>query len=152
MFSKSSMRCGIKLVKIAYKPFFSKSSMRCGMWGKWSRHNPDISKSSMRCGIEREATLKATDRLKRGYVSAFEATIFMIGEYIIEKWNVEDSEGKAAPINGENLEAVINNINEPMQFVEKLLNEFNECASEFSKVVNETKKKSSNATNGKSKK
>ena len=101
---------------------------------------------------EREATLKATDRLKRGYVSAFEATIFMIGEYIIEKWNVEDSEGKAVPINGENLEVVINNINEPMQFVEKLLNEFNECASEFSKVVNETKKKPSNATNGKSKK
>ena len=101
---------------------------------------------------EREATLKATDRLKRGYVSAFEATIFMIGEYIIEKWNVEDSEGKAVPINGENLEVVINNINEPMQFVEKLLNEFNECASEFSKVVNETKKKSSTATNGKSKK
>ena len=101
---------------------------------------------------EREATLKATDRLKRGYVSAFEATIFMIGEYIIEKWNVEDSEGKAVPINGENLEVVINNINEPMQFVEKLLNEFNECASEFSKAANEIKKKPSTATNGKSKK
>ena len=100
---------------------------------------------------EREATLKATDRLKRGYVSAFEATIFMIGEYIIEKWNVEDSEGKAVPINGENLEVVINNINEPMQFVEKLLNEFNECASEFSKAANEIKKKPSTATNGKSK-
>ena len=101
---------------------------------------------------EREATLKATDRLKRGYVSAFEATIFMIGEYIIEKWNVEDSEGKAVSINGENLEVVINNINEPMQFVEKLLNEFNECASEFSKAANEIKKKPSIATNGKSKK
>ena len=101
---------------------------------------------------EREATLKATDRLKRGYVSAFEATIFMIGEYIIEKWNVEDSECKAVPINGENLEVVINNINEPMQFVEKLLNEFNECASEFSKAANEIKKKPSTATNGKSKK
>ena len=101
---------------------------------------------------EREATLKATDRLKRGYVSAFEATIFMIGEYIIEKWNVEDSEGKAVSINGENLEVVINNINEPMQFVEKLLNEFNECASEFSKAANEIKKKPSTATNGKSKK
>ena len=101
---------------------------------------------------EREATLKATDRLKRGYVSAFEATIFMIGEYIIEKWNVEDSEGKAVPINGENLEVVINNINEPMQFVEKLLNEFNECASEFSRAANEIKKKPSTATNGKSKK
>lgn len=100
---------------------------------------------------EREATLKATDRLKRGYVSAFEATIFMIGEYIIEKWNVEDSEGKAVPINGENLEVVINNVNEPMQFVEKLLNEFNECASEFSKAANEIKKKPSTATNGKSK-
>ena len=101
---------------------------------------------------EREATLKATDRLKRGYVSAFEATIFMIGEYIIKKWNVEDSEGKAVPINGENLEVVINNINEPMQFVEKLLNEFNECASEFSKAANEIKKKPSTATSGKSKK
>lgn len=101
---------------------------------------------------EREATLKATDRLKRGYVSAFEATIFMIGEYIIEKWNVEDSEGNAVPINGENLEVVINNINEPMQFVKKLLNEFNECASEFSKAANEIKKKPSTATNGKSKK
>ena len=101
---------------------------------------------------EREATLKATDRLKRGYVSAFEATIFMIGEYIIEKWNVEDSEGKAVPINGENLEVVINNVNEPMQFVEKLLNEFNECASEFSKAANEIKKKPSTATSGKSKK
>ena len=101
---------------------------------------------------EREATLKATDRLKRGYVSAFEATIFMIGEYIIEKWNVEDSEGKAVPINGENLEVVINNINEPMQFVEKLLNEFNECASEFSKAANEIKKKPSTSTNGKSRK
>ena len=101
---------------------------------------------------EREATLKATDRLKRGYVSAFEATIFMIGEYIIEKWNVEDSEGKAVPINGENLEVVINNVNEPMQFVEKLLNEFNECASEFSKAANEIKKKPSTATNGKPKK
>ena len=101
---------------------------------------------------EREATLKATDRLKRGYVSAFEATIFMIGEYIIKKWNVEDSEGKAVPINGENLEVVINNVNEPMQFVEKLLNEFNECASEFSKAANEIKKKPSTATNGKPKK
>ena len=101
---------------------------------------------------EREATLKATDRLKRGYVSAFEATIFMIGEYIIEKWNVEDGEGKAVPINGENLEVVINNINEPMQFVEKLLNEFNECASEFSKAANEIKKKPSTSTNGKSRK
>ena len=101
---------------------------------------------------EREATLKATDRLKRGYVSAFEATIFMIGEYIIEKWNVEDCEGKAVPINGENLEVVINNINEPMQFVEKLLNEFNECASEFGRAANEIKKKPSTATSGKSKK
>lgn len=101
---------------------------------------------------EREAKLKEKDRLKRGYVSAFEATIFMIGEYVIEKWNVEDSKGEAIPINGENLEVVINSINKPMQFVEKLLNEFNECASEFSKAANEIKKKPSTATNGKSKK
>ncbi|WP_435932098.1 hypothetical protein ACSF86_02085 [Moraxella bovoculi] len=94
----------------------------------------------MRLLQEREEKLKETDRMRRDYVSPFEATFFMIGEYNIEKWNVEDSEGKAIPINGENLEVVINSINEPMQFVEKLLNEFNECASEFSKAANEIKK------------
>ena len=101
---------------------------------------------------EREETLKETDRIKRDYVSPFEATFFIIGEYVIEKWNVEDSEGKAVPINGENLKVVAGDIKEPKQFIEKLVNGFNECASEFSKAANEIKKKPSTATNGKSKK
>lgn len=90
--------------------------------------------------------------MRRDYVSPFEATFFMIGEYTIEKWNVEDSEGKAVPISGENLKVVASNIKEPMQFIQKLTDEFNACLEEFNKVANKTKKKPSTDTNGKSKK
>ncbi|AKG14954.2 hypothetical protein [Moraxella bovoculi] len=106
----------------------------------------------MRLLQEREEKLKETDRMRRDYVSPFEATFFMIGEYTIEKWNVEDSEGEGVPISGENLKVVASNIKEPMQFIQKLTDEFNACLEEFNKVANKTKKKPSTDTNGKSKK
>jgi hypothetical protein len=85
-------------------------------------------------------------------ISMGEAMLYLIGEYLITDWDVEVSEGKIAPINGDNFIALCASIgddDENIEFVGFISDNFTEMTSEFKDQGVATKKKPSRSTTGK---
>lgn len=92
--------------------------------------------------LTKEALSKANNAVET--LSQFEGMMIVIGEYLITDWDVMTSEGKVAPINGDNFIALCSSIgddDENAEFIGFISDNFHEMAQEFSAQAAETKKK-----------
>lgn len=84
-------------------------------------------------------------------LSQGEAMMIIIGEYVITEWDVKTSDGKVAPINGDNFMALCASVgddDENAEFVGFISDNFHEMAKEFALQASETKKKPSASGRG----
>ena len=78
-----------------------------------------------------------------------EALIVAVGEHLISDWNVVDEEGNKLEVTGKNLLLLLNQIDNPSQFVQWCMDCTSELAKSLADELAYTKKKSSNVGNGK---
>lgn len=99
--------------------------------------------------LTKESLSKANNAVET--LSQGEAMMIVIGEYVITEWDVTTSDGKIAPINGDNFMALCASIgddDENAEFIGFISTNFNEMAKEFSLQASETKKKQSRSGSG----
>ena len=84
-------------------------------------------------------------------ISVGEAMLYLVGEYLITDWDVEVSEGKKAPINGDNFIALCSSVgddDENIDFVSFISDNYAQMIDEFKEMGAETKKKRLPSTSG----
>lgn len=92
--------------------------------------------------LTKESLSKANNAVES--LSQGEAMMIIIGEYVITEWDVTTSDGKVAPINGDNFMALCASVgddDENAEFIGFISKNFDEMAKEFSLQASETKKK-----------
>lgn len=97
--------------------------------------------------LTKEALSKANNAVET--LSQGEGMMIVIGEYLITDWDVKTSDGKTAPINGDNFIALCASVgddDENAEFIGFISDNFHEMAQEFSAQAAETKKKQLRST------
>ncbi len=99
--------------------------------------------------LTKESLSKANNAVES--LSQGEAMMIIIGEYVITEWDVTTSDGKIAPINGDNFIALCASVgddDENAEFIGFISKNFDEMAKEFASQAAETKKKPSTSGRG----
>lgn len=82
---------------------------------------------------------------KRSEMTEQEGILFVVGEYVISKWNITDDKGNALEINGEHFlqlcEQISEDMSEKVAFVSLVLSTFNDLSREYYQKREEVKKK-----------